>query len=218
MATTRRRARKLLVKKSNGVTSIKAAPKKKKRILKKIGGAVKKSAAAVMTAPLIPFKPAMKKNLEGKGISTKGMKFITLIEKFFNENISKKADKASHYEEIENGYIQDNYLNTIAYEDLNDNDSLAADAIVMVVQETIKFFKSKKDKKAAAKAQGANPSKVMTQDELDAAAAAEKVTKDLEAKAESEKSVSKGNMKNILKYIVIAAFLGLVFWYVSKKL
>lgn len=221
MAVFKRKAKKkVLIKKSGNTVSIKPAPKpkKKKGILKKIGGAIKKTAGAVITAPLLPFKPAMKKNLESKGIATKSMKFETIIEQFFNHNISKKADKASSYDEVPAGYISDNYLMKVPYENLNESDNLAADAIVLIVKETINFFKKKKDQKAAVKAKGENPSAVMSPADLEAAAAAEKVTKDLETKAADEQAVSKGKMNNMVKYGLIFAVVAFaIYWFGFKK-
>ena len=215
MAVFKSRAKKkLLVKKQNGIVSVKAAPKpkkKKKGILKKV---VQKAAGVTILLPLQPFKPAMKKNLEGKGVSTKGMTFSAILEKFFNENISKKANKASHFEEIESGYISNNYLMRTPESQLNESDNLAADALVIIVKETVKFFKNKKDKKAAAASSGENPKNVMTKEELDVAGAAEQVTKALEKKAAGEEPATK---KNIMIYAGIAAALGLVVWFISKK-
>jgi len=208
-----KRPAKVLVKQDGNITSIKkVAPKKKKKgIFKK---AAERVAGVTLLLPLQPFKPAMKKNLEGKGISTKGMSFPAILEKFFNENISKKANKSSSFEEIESGYISNNYLMRTPESRLNESDNLAADAIVIIVKETIKFFKGNKDKKAAAKNAGENPKNVLTGEELDAAEAAEKVTKDLENKAAGETPATK---KNIITYVVIAAVLGLVVWFIAKK-
>jgi hypothetical protein len=222
MATTVVQQPKVNVTKTGNTITIKpkltkkaARKAKRKAVFKKIVGKV---VGGTLLLPLQPFKPAMKKDLESKGYSTKGLSFPTIIEKFFNENISKKKQKASSFEEIPEGYLNDNYLMRTPLGQENETDSLAADAIVLIVQETIKFFKNKKDKKAAAKNAGENPADTMTNSELEAAAAAEKVTKDLEKKATDEKSVTTGKMNNVMKIALVTIGIALVLWIVSKKL
>lgn len=199
-----------------------------KKAVKKVGKGIKKAAKAVekvgervvgatFLLPLQPFKPAMEKDLNSKGISTKGASFPKIIELFFNENISKKNKKDSHFEPLENNYIEDHYLMKTYPENFNDSDNLAADAIVLIVQETIKYFKGKKDKKAAAVKAGKDPKIELTKGELLAADATEKVTADLQEKAEAEKAVEKGDMSKYIKYAVIIIALGIAVWYFTKK-
>lgn len=208
------------IKKTDSSIVIKPKSKKEQRKLKRkatVKRVIGKVAGATILLPLQPFKPAIKKDLDSKGYATKGMSFPYLIEAFFNENISKKKDKTSSFEPLERGYIADSYLMQLPSEHFNENDSLAADALKIIVQETVKFFKGRKDKKAAAKAEGNDPKRVMSESDLRLANEAEKVQKDLEDKAAAEKAVSTGSMKNIIKYGLIVAVIGFAVYYFSKR-
>jgi hypothetical protein len=232
--------RKVLVKQVGNVTMTKPAPKKKKKgLLKRIGkgiltgglsevgkgGVLNKAAnklkdftvGTTILLPLQPFKPAMKKNLEGKGISTKGLSFSKIIEKFYNENISKKKDKASNFDEIPDGFISNHYLMRTTKDNFDDSDNFvaaAATALTTIVSATIKFFKENKEKKDAAKAAGVNPKDELDPESLDAANATEQITKDLENKAKGEQPVTQAN---VIKYVVILAVVGAIIWFISKK-
>lgn len=198
--------------------ALKKAVKKVGKGIKKVGTkAVNLAVGTTVLLPLQPFKPAMKRNLESKGISTKGMSFASIIEKFFNENISKKNKKTSNYQSLEEGYLENHYLMQVDPANFNETDNLAADALVMIVQETIKYFKTQKAKKKKAKEQGQDPKTVLTKTELADADATEKVEAELVEKAESETAVKKGDFSKYIKYIAIIIIIGLAFWFLKKK-
>lgn len=198
--------------------SKKAARKLGRKSARKVRRAgIKKTAGAVVTAPLLPFKSAMSKMLEAKGLKTDKMNFQTLIQTFFNTYM-KKGSKS--FDELSDTYISNNWLwNTydseMSEEDWNSIDPVTIGAVVTAV---VKFFKEKKDKKAAAKAEGIDAKKVLSPEEMIAANETEKVVQKLEEKETEDRNVKAGQIKKIVTYVIIAGIAAVGLYFLSKKL
>lgn len=188
----------------------------KKKVLKKLGTnivkTVKKSAGAVVTAPLLPFKKGMVTILNKRGISTKGMSFPKIIEKFYNEIISKKNNKYSEFEPLEENRISDSYLFKYSYEEI-EKDDIEPVIIGTVVTAIVNYFKEAKKKKLNAK----NPKKELTTEEIIAAQTAEEAKKKLEEKINNEAIVKQGALNNKLKYVIGGVIVVLIIIVLFKK-
>lgn len=206
--------------KRRGWTKRKARRTARKQTKGMVKAGIKKTAGAVLVAPLLPFKPSMKRQLKDKGISTSGMRFSAIIEKFYNEFVKKsEANKDSKLEACPDGMFKDNWAFTYEMES-NEvvPDSIVGDIVGSIVNAVIGHFKRKKAEKEAIKQAGLNPSTEMTTTDLDAAATTEQVVKDLEEKQVDDKNVKAGQMKKIITYVVIAILVFVVIGIASKKL
>jgi len=215
-------------------TTIKSQPKKKKKkkkkgLLKRIGKGIVKGVKKVAQAtvgqaallPLRPFTKAMKKALKKRGVNVKGIKFRSLVSKFYNEFVSKKGNKSSHYEEIN----ETDFYNDISfYTPLEgfdyETDNAIVGAIIDVVNGIIDLFKKSKDKKKKAKQSGMTKKEykeTVTEDEAEFANEADKVEKKLVDKAKEDKIVKTGDMKKYLIYGGIVVILGVAVYLFSRK-
>jgi hypothetical protein len=221
---TKKRETRILKKKgttAGGAKILKVEKRKAKvkAIPKKIGTAVKKTVGAALLAPLLPFKGAMVKELQHKGVNTSKMSFKEIVVNFYNTIVSKKADKFSSFEEVNvSEFINDEAFST----PLNESDSIAGigTAIEVIVSAIINIFKNAKVKREAAKASGMSEKeyKASTKDEdVRLGEAADEVTKKLEVKELEDSPAKKVDIKKIL---IIIAVLGAVYFlikFVSKK-
>lgn len=198
----------------------KIARKKTKHIAvaarKKLG---KRIVGATVLAPMLPFKPIMKKMLSKKGVSTRRMSFPEVIEQFYNKFVAKgKGNAHSSYEPIPEGDFVNNWV--FSYE-LGPNepmpDNVIADLAAGVVKAVITFFKSRKDKKRAIEAAGGDPSKEMTSADKMAADVTEKVEADLDEKLVDDKNVKAGAMKKVIIYVIIAVAVLVALYVFTKK-
>lgn len=177
---------------------------------------VKEKAGAVLLQPLKLFRPAMRKNLDAKGIQTKSMSFGTLVETFFNENISKKKNQSSTFEPVARGFITDSYCMKQDYDDPN-LDHFAAGTISMVVDAVVQFFKKKRDEKKTLEERGVDPATVMSKEDLEMAKETEVVVKQLEDKEKKDIEVKRGDMSKIAVYAVVVIVIIGIFYFISKK-
>lgn len=220
---TKKRETRILKKKGEpGVLKVQKRQEKRKAAVKKTGKGIKKAAGAVMLAPLLPFKGAMKKELKHKGIDPSGLTFKEIVINFYNECISKKGNKNSSYEEVNATDFINNATFSMSFEEIeNDNQAgVAATAIGTIVTAIINLFKQAKERRKAAKDAGiseAEYKKQTTEEEARLGEAAEKVEKELEIKAVEDVEVKKVDIKKYLIYAVVIGAVILAFHFLSKK-
>lgn len=155
-----------------------------------------------------PLVKAMKIGLADKGLNVSTMSNVQVIEKFYNEFVSKKGDKNSTYEPLQEGFLTDHYLMSTDY-DTFDSDSIVGTADVQMVanvgKAAIGKIKGFLAKRKAAKAAKKNPSQVMPKTEAKVSAETEKVMKQLEKEIKNEQPITKAeNKSNIVKYVIFA--------------
>lgn len=122
------------------------------KVLRNVGH---KIIGVTVLLPLRPFKPMMERALSKKGISTKGLDFVKLVELFYNEFVSKKNNPSSKYAEIPDNYLIDNSLMKKTYDNYDEEtDSFALSALGGIVTAIIHFFKLKKEQKIKAIKEG----------------------------------------------------------------
>ena len=225
---TKRRTARILKKKGGkkgAAKIVKIEKKKVKRVArrKKIVGAV---VGNTLLLPLRPFKKAMEKALQKKGVNTSKMKWRDVVAKFYNEFVSKKGNKISSYEPIDeiefsndaNFFLRESDVDYNI--DTADNFALSTATIGAVVAGIINLFKKAKEKRQAAKDSGiskAEAKQVITETDLEFGAAAAKVERQLTEKAKESQPVTTGKSKKWLVYGAILAVLGLVVYFISKK-
>jgi len=225
--TKKRKAR--ILKRKGGkkgaakILKLEKRQKKRKVRRKKIVGAV---VGNTLLLPLRPFKKEMEKQLQKKGVDTKKMKWRDVVSKFYNEFVSKKGNKKSSYEPIDEVDFSNDANFFLLEKDVDynvdtaDNFALTTATIGAVVAGIINLFKKAKERRAAAKDSGiskAEARQVITETDLELGAAAAKVEAQLEEKAKEDKPVTTGKYKKWLVYGAILAVLGLVVYFVSKK-
>ena len=160
----------------------------------------------VLLGPLLPFKLAMIAALKKKGAYSKGMSFKNIVNKFFNEYVSKKNNKKSNFDELDENYLEEHYLFRTDADSFDwSSDTIEPVMIGTLVTAIVKFFKDKKKKKDVAKATGVPVAKALTPTEQIMANATEQVEKDLEQKAKDEKPIEQGFFKKNLKWFAIGA-------------
>ena len=222
---TKRRTRRILRKKGTkaGGAKIYKVQKRKARRKAAVKKVVGKTVGAVALAPLLPFKPAMTKALNKKGVSTKKMPFKNVVGKFYNEFVSKKGNKKSSYDPIDEVDFSNDRSFVLPVNEVEmDSDSLAITTatISTVVAGIINLFKKAKEKRQAAKASGLSKSEtkeIITPVDLEFGLEAEKVEKQLTEKAKESTPVTQTKMKKLVVYGVILAVLGGLVYFVSKK-
>lgn len=204
-----------------GITSKRKLRRAARKATKgRVRAGLKRTAGAILVAPLLPFKGSMKRQLKDKGISTSGMRFPAIVEKFYNEVVKKsESNKDSKYEACPEGKFKDNWV--FSYE-MNEwetlPDSVVGDIVGSIVKAVISHFKKKKAEKQAIKNAGLNPSTEMTATDLDAANTTEQVVKTLEEKQLDDKNLKAGQMKKIVTYIIIGILVFVVIGIASKKM
>lgn len=200
----------------------KTAKKKKKGVLKKIGSGLKKTAGAVLLAPLLPFKPAMIRELKKQGHYTKGMTLKEVAYGFYTYVISKKGDKTSQFEPIDYSEFMNNAAFHYSVEDAASDNQIGAAAatVATIVQAIIERFKAAKERRQAAKQAGVSEKeyKANTKEEdVRMGEAAEQVETELEEKAAGEKEVKQVDLKKYIIYAVVIAAIITVIYFVTKK-
>jgi hypothetical protein len=224
---TKKRESRILEKKGTTaggakILKIEKRREKIKAVPKKVAGAVKEVAGDVLLAPLLPFKGAMKKELEHKGINTSKLTFKEVVINFYNTVISKKNNKNSSYEEVNAADFINNATFSMSFEQVeSDNQAgVAASMISTIVQAIINLFKKAKENRAAAKAAGVSEAeykKNTTEEEIRLGEAGEKVQKELETKAVLDGNVKKLDIKKVITYAVIIGVVILAFYFLRKK-
>jgi len=226
---TRRRTKRILKRKGKkGVFKVQKRKAKRKVRRKKI---VQKTVGAAALAPLLPFKRAMKKALEKKGVNTSKMKFRSIVSKFFNEFVSKKGNKKSSYDAIDEVDFDNDVTFTMPVEDLDyselpdhsnfaDHLAITTATISAVVAGIINLFKKAKERRQAAKETGMSDTelkKLIPLQDIQFGKDAEEVQAVLEEKEAENTPVTKMKMKKMIVYGVILAVLFGVLYFVSKK-
>lgn len=159
---------------------------------------------AVFASQLFPFRKVMVLGLKKRGFNTDKLNFKTVIGLYHNEFCSNMYDRTNPYTPI-NVF---EFCNNPAFK-LKQNDSFNGDMddirnielfdrVNGIVDRVVDIFRSSKLKKEAAVSSGVNPKSVLTDEELIQAKAAEKVEKDLEAKALGAKPVNVDTIKNLI--------------------
>lgn len=186
-----------------------------KKVGKTVGKVASLSVGAVLLLPAIPLIPAMKKALKKKGFNTGSMSNVSVITKFYNEFVSKKNKATSNYDEIPDNYLEDHYLfkTPVAGIDLNEVAGMDVKGVVTAV---VKFFKDLKDKKKELKESGKEPETEMSATESEMADDAQAVESQIVDKAMNEKPTTQGDMKQYIKYAVIAAIIILAIVIIMK--
>lgn len=204
---------------SRGVSKRKARITARKQTKGMVKAGIKKTAGAVLVAPLLPFKASMKRQLKDKGISTSGMRFAAIIEKFYNEFVKKsEANKNSKFEECPDGAFKDSWaFNYNLSEGENVPDSIVGDIVGSIVNAVIGHFKRKKAEKEAIKQAGLSPETEMTKTDLDSANTTEEVITKLEEKQLDDKNIKAGQIKKIATYVIGVILIFVVISLVSKK-
>lgn len=202
-----------------GVSKKKSRKFARKQTKGMVKSGLKRTAGAILVAPLLPFKGSMKRQLKDRGVSTSGMRFPAIVEKFYNEVVKKsEANKDSKFEHCPEGAFKDNWVFSYEMDEWEVlPDSVVGDIVGSIVKAVIGHFKRKKAEKEAIKNAGLNPSSEMTQPDLDAANTTEKVVKDLEEKQLDDKNVKAGQMKKIVTYVIGAILIFVVISFFSKK-
>jgi len=222
---TRRRKRRILRRKGKkGVYKVqkrKARRKARRKVIRQ------KTVGAALLAPLLPFKKAMKKALGKKGVSTKNMKFRAIVGKFFNEFVSKKGNKKSSYDPIDETdfYNDRNFaipLNEVDLSTPEDSDNLAltTGTISTIVSGIINLFKKAKERRQAAKDSGLSykeAKEVIPELDLQLGKDAEDVEKKLEEKAKADKPVTDARVKKLVVYGLLLTILAALVYFISKK-
>lgn len=163
-----------------------------------------KTIGAVFASELFPFRKVMVLGLKKRGYNTDKLNFKTVIGMYHNEFCSNLYDKSNPYVPI-NVF---EFCNNPAFK-LKQNDSFNGnmddirnielfDRVSGIVDRIVDIMRTAKLKKDVAVSSGVNPKTVLTDEEMLQAKAAEKVEKDLEAKALGTKPVNADMLKNIL--------------------
>lgn len=179
----------------------------------------KKSVGKAATAILDPLIPSMKVGLTAKGFNVSTMTTPMVIEKFYNEFVSKKADKASSYEPLEENSFSNSYLFTSDY-DTFDSDNIVGVADVQmavnVSKSIIDKFKGWNSKRKAAKKAKKDPKTVMTPVEVKMGEEAEKVLQKAKAEQQQAEPETKGNTKKYLMYGIAGLVVVLIILKLAK--
>jgi hypothetical protein len=168
---------------------------------------------AVIVSRLLPFRKAMKMELQRRGFNTSGMNFRNVIALYYNEVISQKYDKSSPYVPIDAKDFVNSFVFKVSPKDdynadLSDIHNVTdINRVDSVIDNIIDVFRASKLKKQFAHLQGTDPKQVLTSEELLQANAAEKVQRVLENKEMNVKPVSTGQIKNILFISLIGLLL-----------
>ncbi len=221
-----RRRRKRLVRKGKLVKVQKRKKRRKTRRIKR-RKMIKRTVGAALLAPLLPFKRPMKRALAKKGVSTKKMKFRTVVSKFYNEFVSKKGNKKSSYDPIdETDFYNDVSFVTPSGElDLNseenrDHLALTTATIATVVKGVINLFKKAKEIRKKAKDSGLSykeAKELIPEQDLEFGKDASQVEAKLVAKSKEDKPVTKAQTKKYITYGIVLFVLGAVVYFLSKK-
>lgn len=217
----RGRAKRKIRKQLIGVGKTKRQARKFARKATKgmVKSGIKRTLGTVAVAPLLPFKPVIKKILSKRGIAIKNMKFPQLVEKFYNVVIAKSKDNPhSSLEECPVGLFYDNYTFTtpIPKGTTELPDHVVGDIVGSIVQAVINHFKKRKKEKQALENQNIDPLTQMTSEDIEMANATDKVLKDLEQKELEDKNVKAGQLKKIL-FIVLGVGLVVIVGYMFMK-
>ena len=199
---TKRQARKIARKATKGM----------------VKAGIKRTLGAVAVAPLLPFKPIIKKMLGKRGVATRKMKFPELVEAFYNKVLAKSKDNPhSSLEECPMGLFYDNYaFKTPMAKGEELPDHVIGDIVGSIVTAVVGFFKKKRAMKRALENQGIDPKTQMSTEEIEAANETEKITKSLEQKEVDDKNVKAGQLKKIL-FIVLGVGLVIALGYMVAK-
>ena len=161
-----------------------------KKAGKFVGNAIKHLAGDTLLLPLLPFQPHMKKELERKGFNTKGMDLTDTTSKFYNEVVSKKGNKKSNLEPIDEANFRNLPQFHQSYEEYLQEDHIIDD-VIELVSEIISFFKKSHDTLVEAKKTGQDLTQIMTGDEIRAGQHTEKVIDRLNQMQDGERPIRK---------------------------
>lgn len=182
----------------------------------KAGKFIAETAGETLLLPLRPFKPMIKKGLKSKGVNTSKMSFVNMVNKFYNEFVSKKNKKTSSFDEIPDNFLENHPLFSTPLDGYDFNDSIDPVTITAIVTATVKFFKNIKDSKAKAKATGTKANLSPVESEM--ADDTEKLETKLIEKAKGEEPVTKTENKSMVKYLIFAGIaLVAVIFFMRKK-
>ena len=224
---SKRSKRKLARRPSNKVRTQrikKRTGRKTTRVISRgIRAAKKGTVGGDILATIKPLEPAMKSELKRKGVNTSGMPLDETTIKFYNEFVSKKGNKLSSYEPIE----ESEFINNVAFvtpsEELdNDTDNIVITSamITTAVGGIIGFFKRARERRQAAKDSGMTKSEAkqsMPGIELRIGKATEDIESDLIDKAVDNESVKSGQVKRYVMYAVIFLVVAGILYYFTKK-
>lgn len=197
-----------------------AAPKifRERRVVNNNYAHSEKSVGYEMTAQLLPFKGAMKKQLKRRGFNVDFMPFNLLVPLYYNELVSNKNNSSSNFVPINCFEFAENPAFKIVNSDningdvLSHNNMQLFNHVASVTDEIINVFRKAKVKRELLGMGNFDLSQQMTKDEIIQANAAKRVEKNLEEQLIGGKPIT---IKNIKTLIVIGLVIYLL-WYMSK--
>jgi hypothetical protein len=203
--------------------------KGKKRILKKVGSKVKKAVGkkkkpqSVGDATLsfvYPLIKAMKIGLINKGYNVSRLSRQAVVEKFFNEFVSKKGDPHSTLEPLADGWLENHYLFKADF-DTFDSDNIGSIGDIQtaanVGKQVLGKIKGFLAKRKAAKAAKKNPKVVVPQSENQVAIEAEKAIEKAKAEKDMTQTVTKEESKKSMTKYIVFAVVGVVALFLAFK-